>query len=160
MAGIGRIPEFDPSEDNFGTYSRRVEQYFIANGVKEEDDVRRRAIFLSVVGGKVFSLLEDLIAPAKVDSISYKDIIKILLDHFEPAPSAIAARYHFNRATRQVGESHIGLCGQAAALGKALRLPECDFGRDAERSVRLRHAERTGAGQAPERGGANPRVGN
>ena len=118
MAGIGRIPEFDPSVDNFGTYSRRVEQYFIANGVKEEDGVRRRAIFLSVVGGKVFSLLEDLIAPAKVDSISYKDIIKILLDHFEPAPSAIAARYHFNRATRQAGESISAFVARLRHLAK------------------------------------------
>ncbi|KAF0290889.1 hypothetical protein FJT64_010922 [Amphibalanus amphitrite] len=41
-----------------------MEQFFIANGVKEEEEVRRRAIFLSVVGSDVFSLLEDLIAPA------------------------------------------------------------------------------------------------
>ena len=61
MAGSGigriRIPEFGPSLETFGTYTRRVEQYFIANGVEEKEDVRRRAIFLSAVGVNTFSLL-------------------------------------------------------------------------------------------------------
>ena len=39
MAGVGRISEFDMGVEGFGTYSRRVEQYFAANGLKEAEIV-------------------------------------------------------------------------------------------------------------------------
>ncbi|XP_043211223.1 uncharacterized protein LOC122375785 [Amphibalanus amphitrite] len=118
MAGVGRMAEFDPQAESFGTYSRRMEQFFIANGVKEEEEVRRRAIFLSVVGSDVFSLLEDLIAPATVSSLSYKEIIKLLLGHFEPASSAIVARFSFNRAVREDGESVSAFVARLRRLAK------------------------------------------
>ena len=120
-SGIGRIPEFDPSLETFGTYTRRVEQYFIANGVEEKEDVRRRAIFLSAVGVNTFSLLEDLIAPATVSSVSFKDIVQILLEHFEPEQSSIAARYQFNRAVRDQGESVSAFVARLRHLAKPCR---------------------------------------
>ncbi|KAF0290786.1 hypothetical protein FJT64_011047 [Amphibalanus amphitrite] len=64
MACVGKAPEFDPGVESFGSYARRLEQYFIANGITGEDQQgKRRAVFLSVVGARTFGLLEDLVAP-------------------------------------------------------------------------------------------------
>ena len=91
--------------ERFGIYSRRIEQFFVVNGIDDDQVEKRRAIFLSVVGASTFSLIEDLIAPKSVHEVPYKDLIKLLYDHFEPEDSSIVARFRFNSCIRERGES-------------------------------------------------------
>lgn len=55
---FGKIDEFHPECKHFSVYRERVELYFIANDIPEEKQV---PVFLSVIGGKVYALLRDLL---------------------------------------------------------------------------------------------------
>ena len=105
LAMASRVPEFDAAVESFGAYSRRLEQHFVASGVGEEEVEKRRAILLSAVGASTFSLLKDLIAPATVGEKTFKDLVKALVDHFEPQQSAIVSRFRFHSCNRDVSES-------------------------------------------------------
>ena len=77
MATIGKIEIFDESLEEWATYVERVEQYFIANAVKEN---KRVPALLSLMG----STSESLTAPAKPSSKSFKDIVLVLQNHLSP----------------------------------------------------------------------------
>ena len=118
MASVSRVPEFDAAIESFGAYSRRLEQYFVANGVGEGDAPKRRAILLSAVGASTFSLLEDLIAPASAADKSFQELVKILTDHFEPQQSPIVSRFRFHSCTRDAGESVSSFLARLRKLAK------------------------------------------
>ena len=118
MASVSRVPEFDAAIESFGAYSRRLEQYFVANGVGEGDAPKRRAILLSAVGASTFSLLEDLIAPAPAADKSFQELMKILTDHFEPQQSPIVSRFRFHSCTRDAGESVSSFLARLRKLAK------------------------------------------
>ena len=75
----GQLQEFIPETENITAYYlERVELYFVANGVKADKQV---AVFLSVVGGKIYSLLRDLLAPKKPQDTSLAGLQSTLTDH-------------------------------------------------------------------------------
>ncbi|XP_043208221.1 uncharacterized protein LOC122373879 [Amphibalanus amphitrite] len=119
---LARAPEFDAGVECFGGYTRRLEQYFVANDVDASQHVKRRAIFLSAIGPVTFALLEDLIAPASVTDVKYGDLVKVLSEHFEPSPSRILARYRFHTCDREDGAS---VSAYAATLRRLAR--PCQF---------------------------------
>ena len=51
---IGNIEAFDETNDNWNAYVERVEQYFMANDIKEDKQV---AVILSLMGNKTYRLL-------------------------------------------------------------------------------------------------------
>ena len=53
---------FESSVESWPAYYERLEQYFLANDVP---DVKQVPALLSLIGGKTYSLLRDLCAPAK-----------------------------------------------------------------------------------------------
>ena len=46
MATHGNIGEFNPAREDWVSYTERLIQYFVANGISEEGD-KQRAILLS-----------------------------------------------------------------------------------------------------------------
>jgi hypothetical protein len=56
MANDVRLEEYDPQEE-WSKYIERLEFYFKANGVDEEDE--QRAILLSVCGSKTYKLIRN-----------------------------------------------------------------------------------------------------
>ena len=62
MASIGKIQEFNPVSERISTYLEGVELFFTANGIADEKQV---PVFLSIIGGKNYTLLSDLMAPTK-----------------------------------------------------------------------------------------------
>ncbi|XP_043244968.1 uncharacterized protein LOC122393203 [Amphibalanus amphitrite] len=123
MACVGKAPEFDPGVESFGSYARRLEQYFIANGITGEDQQgKRRAVFLSVVGARTFGLLEDLVAPTAVSDCTYTHLVDVLEAHFEPQASVIVARFRFHSCCRGAQE------GVSAFLARLRKLAKpCQF---------------------------------
>ena len=57
-----------------------------------------KLLFFSVVGGKIYALLRDLLAPDKPDTRIFKEMSDALTAHFESKPLVIAeCSYFYNR---------------------------------------------------------------
>lgn len=105
MAVFGSISEFIPGED-WEEYCERLEQYFIANGIEDTDHIeRQRAVFLSVIGGRTYTLLKTLIAPAKPTNKSLEELKKVVKEHLSPKPVVIAERYRFWTGRQKSGQT-------------------------------------------------------
>ena len=121
MATHGSVSEFNSAQEDWRSYAERLEQYFAANDVKDED--KMRAILLSVCGPSTYRLMRNLCAPAKPTEKSYSQLVKLVADHFNPRPSVIVQRFQFNSRYRKPGESI------ATFIAELRRLTEfCDFG--------------------------------
>ena len=77
--------------------------YFIANDVN--DAAKKRSILLSVCGATTYKVIRNLVQQDKLDTTSYADIVKLVKEHYDPAPSPIMQRYRFNTRVRGEGES-------------------------------------------------------
>jgi len=98
----GRIDEFQQENESIEAYLERVDLYFAANDIAEG---KRVAVFLSVIGGKTYTLLRNLLAPAKLGDLSLSELKGALKKHFEPKRVVIAERFHFYRRNQAAGES-------------------------------------------------------
>ena len=63
MTTLGRIEEFDPSTTDLESYTERLEQYFVANGVTT--DAKQTAVLLSLIGARTYKTLKSLVTPEK-----------------------------------------------------------------------------------------------
>ena len=99
---IGHIEPYRPDNELFSSYLERVEQFFIANDIKNE---RKKATFLSLIGSQTYSLLRNLVSPSIPKDKSYTELATALKKHYEPKPVIIAERFHFHRRSQAVGES-------------------------------------------------------
>ena len=93
--------------------------YFAANDVAEE---KRVAVLLSAIGGKIFSLLEDLLAPQEPGSFMLEVLTDTLRKHFQQKKVVVAERFYFHRRIQVAGESIIDF---VQGLRKMLR--DCNF---------------------------------
>ena len=103
MAMFGRLAEFDEAKDNWRQYAEQMQQFFVANEI--EDDARKRAIFLSSVGARTYTLLRSLLHPDKPGEKPFANICATLEVIFHPKPSTTMQRFKFNSRSRQPGES-------------------------------------------------------
>ena len=55
-AVIGQLPEFDAEKDSITAYVGRVKLFIEANG-------RKVPVLLSIIGGKTYDLLRNLLSP-------------------------------------------------------------------------------------------------
>ena len=62
MATISQLEPLRPKEEHISSYLECVQLFFTANDVKPE---RQVPALLSAIGGKVYNLLRDLLAPEK-----------------------------------------------------------------------------------------------
>ena len=60
----GSIGEFNSEREDWISYTERLVQYFVANGINEEGDTRR-AVLLSSCGAHTYQLIRNLVAPGK-----------------------------------------------------------------------------------------------
>ena len=87
-----QLTNFDPDTETMSAYLERVDIFFQAKGIAEEKQV---GIFLSLLGAKIYSLLCDLVAPAKPKEKTLAQLTKILQTHFEPKPLKITEQFNF-----------------------------------------------------------------
>ena len=81
---------FRKSLDNevFSAYMEHVLLFFSADAVEDDKKVA------VVVGSKIYSLLRNLVAPARPQDKSLTDLTAILTQHFEPKPLVITISKH------------------------------------------------------------------
>ena len=92
MAVFGRINEFCPDNETLSVYLKRVDLFFAANNVPNENKV---PLFLTVIGATAYSVLHNRVAPASPKSKSFEELVTALKLHYEPKPLVIAERFHF-----------------------------------------------------------------
>ena len=73
-----------------------------ANGVADEKKV---SVFLSVLSGKTYLLLRNLLPSALPKEKDFVELVTELKNYFEPKKVAILERFNFYRRNQQVGES-------------------------------------------------------
>ena len=76
MPTYGRIEEFK-FENNFEEYVERLEEYFLANEIDDND--KKRSIFLTVCGEKTYSLLRNLCVPDKPNTKTFDELKEVLI---------------------------------------------------------------------------------
>ena len=131
MAAVhGSIGPFESSSEDWTSYTERLQQYFIANDVQDED--KKRALLLSNCGPQTYQLLKNLMAPAKPSGKSFTDIVKVLQDYWQPKPSEIVQRFNFHSRVQKQGESVVDYVSELRRLSE-----HCGF-QDLENMLRDR----------------------
>ena len=87
MVTHGSIGEFQHTQESWQSYVERLQQYFVANDV--DAAMKQRAILLSIVGGKTYQLIRNLLGPAKPTERSFDEIVEAVRNHYQPVPSVI-----------------------------------------------------------------------
>ena len=93
MASYGKPSEFHPEAESISAYLEQVELFFMANSIAND----KVAVILSVVGGKTYSILRDLLPPEKPQDKSLPVLFQKLKEHYEPKPLVIAEKFYFHR---------------------------------------------------------------
>ena len=102
MTSFGHIEQFNPQICSFQQYLERLEFYFIANSI--EDENKQKAIFISVIGPQNFNLLRDLTTPSTIQDKSFSELKQLLKDHYQPKPQKFVARTAFENRIRNKTE--------------------------------------------------------
>ena len=87
----GMVDEFNSDHEDWISYTERLTQYFIANGITEEGD-KCRTILLSSCGAPTYQLICNLVAPSKPTDKTFSEIVTLVRDHHHPRPSTIVQR--------------------------------------------------------------------
>lgn len=102
IQGIGHMAEFLQEHETWTSYVERFENYCTANQIPDD---RKRAALLTVIGISTYQLLKSLCAPVSPTVKTYEQLVSILKNHLQPAPSIISERYKFHRASQLETES-------------------------------------------------------
>ena len=88
-----------------GRVDRTFGTVFVANS--KVDRAKKVTVFLTVLGGKAYALLENLLAPTctKPTDKVYGDLVKAMKDHLKPKPLIIAERFKFHHRNQREGET-------------------------------------------------------
>ena len=76
---FGRIDQFQPQNEPITAYLEHTHLFFAANDVAAE---RRVPVFLSVIGGRTYALLRDLLAEEKPGEMSFAGLVETLQEAF------------------------------------------------------------------------------
>ena len=79
---------------------------------------KKRAVLLSSVGASTYKLIRNLTSPHPPGSRTYKEIIDLVQDHFNPKPSVIVQRLKFHTRTHLPGESVAAFMDQLRQLSE------------------------------------------
>lgn len=130
MATLGILKEFQEGE-NWTEFTERLEQYFLANDI--EDNGKKRAILLTVCGSGTYSLMKNLLAPAKPTDKSFSELVTLVKNHHQPKASIIVSRFKFHTSTREPEQLISDYLAQLRKLAEP-----CEFGNSLEEMLRDR----------------------
>ena len=127
---IGAMDKFNPDTDDWSAYVERLDSFFLANEIKDEKKV---ALLVTVLGTKSYSLLRNIIAPAKPVDKTYEQLVGAIKSYLDLKPTVIAERFRFHRQDQKEGETI------AQYLAQLCKLTEhCEFRDNLEEPLRDR----------------------
>ncbi len=115
------IGAFDSTTESWMAYTERLEQFFIATDVASAD--KKRALLLSGCGPHTYSILQDIVLPAKPSEKTFDELCQLMQDHQQPPPNPVLERFKFHNRVRKEGES---ISDFVAALKRQTKT--CGFG--------------------------------
>ena len=124
MISFGRINEFQAENE---AYLERVELFFQANDIA---DGKKVAVFLSVIGGKTYTLLCNLLSPTKPQEKSFDVLAEELRSTLSQRKLSSQKDFRFHRRDQAVGEE---ISDYVAELRK-----DCEFEGYLEEALRDR----------------------
>ena len=140
---FGRVGEFRPERETFRSYVERMDMFFMANNIVEEQGEgneeanlavqKKRAIFQIEIVPKAYSTLSNLLAPAKPRDTPFAVIVEALEKDYNPAPLEIAESFHFGTRYQKRDES----IGDFIVALKKLSI-HCNYGELLNRDMRDR----------------------
>jgi hypothetical protein len=114
------MSSFGEQVEDFDTYCARMDIFFMANSIKED---KKKKTFLTLLGPKHYSLLQNLVAPKTPIDCEYDFLIGNLKTHFKPKVVLVYERFKFYTRKQESGES---IAQFVAGLKSAART--CNFG--------------------------------
>jgi len=84
-------------------YEERLKCYFEVNDIVDTD--KQCAILLSVCGAACYTLIRNLVYPAKPVDKTFQELCDAMRTHTSPKPSEIVQRFKFNSRVRSSDES-------------------------------------------------------
>ena len=131
MSAHGKMGTFDSARESWISYAERLEFYFLANKVTDDDT--KKAVFITVVGTQTYTLLKSLLQPQSPQTATLSDMKTALEKHFSPKPSSIVQQYKFHTRIRKPTETVATYVAALRAIGE-----HCDFGDSLEAMIRDR----------------------
>ena len=83
MALVGQVGVYVDGKEDIAIYIERVELYFAANYVEEDNEV---ATFLALIGADAYGVLRNLFAPDRPKDTSFVELKELLVAHYSPKP--------------------------------------------------------------------------
>nr|XP_034336152.1 uncharacterized protein K02A2.6-like [Crassostrea gigas] len=102
MTNIGKLGDFQEGKESFVNYAERMEQFFVANEVKDEKKV---AVLLSLIGPATYGILKNLLQPQLPKNTSFENIVGALKKYYMSKPLVISERFKFNKRNQKEGET-------------------------------------------------------
>ena len=126
---FGHLNEFRPGTARLSVYLEQFELYCKANSILNSKKV---SLFLTVIGGQVYTLLFDLFAPDSLATKDYAAFVEKLKSHFDCKPTNVVADcYTFHQKNQGPNES----IAEYVAELRCLASP-CTFGTFLEQVLR------------------------
>ncbi|KAG4074725.1 hypothetical protein HA402_008451 [Bradysia odoriphaga] len=114
------LPAQFEASGNWMVYVARLEQFFIAYNIKEDN--RKRAMLLTLLSEDVYSTLMDVCFPNAPETKTFKEINDILKKQYQPAVCVYAERRNFYNAKQTINESvadYLALSDDASVASEA-----------------------------------------
>ena len=103
---LGKLEIFDLINGNWSEYIEILQQFIIVNDFSDAAHaVKQRAILLSSVGGKTYSLIRDLCATTLPSDKTFVELKELVAKHLNPQPLVIAERFKFHKRDQLESES-------------------------------------------------------
>ena len=130
---------FDGTND-FGIFYEKLTNYFVRESITDEQI--KRATLLTQIADDVYKLVKSLCVPDDLDAVTFKTLVKLMLEHYAPSKSYFTKRHRFYTASRARDES----AREWSARLKGLAA-DCKFGD--ELTVVIRDIFVSGYGEGP-----------
>lgn len=101
-AQIGRVDEYNDANEDFESYLERLEQWMLANKIKDKKKV---CMFLSVIRADVYKLLKNLVLLTVPSTMQYPDLVRVLNTHYKSALIVIVEQFRFQKRNQKEGET-------------------------------------------------------
>ena len=77
MATHGMLRDFDSTKESIEDFCERFKFYCLANNIKGEGEalIRKKALFVALLGQATFAKLKDLANPNEIKDLSLDDIM-------------------------------------------------------------------------------------
>ena len=127
----GKLNEFNSSKETWNNYVERLEFFFAANDINDND--KKKAILLSASGPETYTLCRNLCSPHSPAEKSYNELKDLIKGHLHPTPNPIAERFKFNSRDRKSDENISSFMASLRHLTE-----HCEFGTTVEVMLRDR----------------------